>query len=89
MSEHTPGPWKVADWGGLIYADPDHFITVAEACDHVDANLLLIAAAPDMLAALKEALRLIELRDEWTFAGRYEALDVIRAAIAKAEGEET
>lgn len=92
MKAHTPGPWRV---------DADRCeVQIGEHCrayqrhdggiwiDELEANARLIAAAPDMLAALHKALCLIGLRDEWTFAGRHEATEVIRAAIAKAEGRE-
>lgn len=51
------------------------------------ANARLIAAAPDMLEALKEVKRLFEYRgdDATAFAAKVEA--EIVAAIAKAEGQ--
>jgi len=92
MSAHTPGPWKAVkfndqkSWtiqGGEFY----HALANVKAGD----DAALIAAAPDMLAALKRVAaeadggRLSanddELRD-WLMAIR----DVARAAVAKAEG---
>lgn len=65
-AKHTPGPWRasqpdgvehahVSDVGG--YAEGDICTTWSAAGDAF-ANALLIAAAPDMLAALEELLAL-------------------------------
>jgi hypothetical protein len=61
MSTHTPGPWSWAK--GREYADGRDFPTVymgpeaseigGATMDEADANAALIAAAPDLLAALK------------------------------------
>lgn len=82
MGEHTPGPW-VAE-GTEVYAGADcEFHAVADCscnhtCRHADetrANARLIAAAPDLYAAIKNS------DDQyWTPA--------MRAALAKAEGEQ-
>jgi hypothetical protein len=85
MSKHTPGPWvqrkgelkgsdgnNVCVWGlGLAHCSRD---AVAEA------NARLIAAAPDLLEALKEIVQRNEIQHWFN-------LDQARAAIAKAEGE--
>ena len=69
MSKHTPGPWRApligGDHGttGIIWADEPHggvVATVSRTVQHPDpaeqtANARLIAAAPDMLAALERA----------------------------------
>ena len=86
--KHTPGPWS-ADKATYHNGYVEHFVrrdgdAVAIASDITDpetrqpseANALLIAAAPDLLEALKDALEHIPM----TLQGR--AL----AAIAKAEG---
>ena len=58
MSAHTPGPWLLWD-----YPDPQQAIMggggfVAQTVGGNDeANARLIAAAPDLLAALKEAVQ--------------------------------
>ena len=102
MSAHTPGPWVFRsesgasgcddnDMGG-IYA-PD-FVEVCwfgngttyyptEGCPPSEANGRLMAAAPDLLEACIQAEAAIAGLD---FDGCPEALAVIRAAIAKAEG---
>jgi hypothetical protein len=93
MSKHTPGPWKADDKGKAV------FIPLrAHHCEQLGiqvgfvsweddkeslANARLIAAAPELLEALK---RIADPRNVH-FAG--DAQVVARAAIAKAEGEQT
>ena len=80
MSEHTPGPWgvtaamKTSAWGVCA---PSGQI-VKDIFQQADARL--IAAAPDMLAALILALPALE--DHYD-SPTYVAMD---AAIAKAKG---
>lgn len=60
---HTPGPWVVGDTyavgGGLTIHQPGHWVSLAEVRrvgppTQLDlANARLIAAAPELLAALK------------------------------------
>ena len=80
MSKHTPGPWIEAS----RYIVTDEY-TICEMFSRTrseerDANQRLIAAAPDLLEALKDAVEIIEST----------GLDasVQRAAIAKATGED-
>jgi len=95
MSKHTPGPWRQqgapnshrvnAVSSGPVAVASERFMSREERI----ANARLIAAAPDLLAALKDWQ---ELRDSEGDDGR----DVVewierverqmRAAIAKAEG---
>lgn len=92
--KHTPGQWEYLDIGVIVAGD-DLSITVAiiNDCDNSppvtesEANGILIAAAPDMLEALKSAAASIEQlvrinRIPANNKGLREAL----AAIAKAEG---
>lgn len=86
MSEHhTPGPWNIAGEGiGTPFAS---VATVHWAGGQQQANKHLIAAAPDMLAALDEAEGFIMcFEDDDTQEGIAELLRAIRAAIAKATG---
>ena len=65
---HTPGPWEAMD-SGMVYAPPpDGGNESILICDvgEIDettpdrtANAVLIAAAPDLLAALEQALALL------------------------------
>ena len=90
MAEHTPGPWTVRDERQIapnqrgaypFYIDegPAHRI----AGVRFEADARLIAAAPDLLAALEEAVPAM------TVPGydSEEAIDLARDAIAKARGE--
>lgn len=91
-SKHTPGSWMAASKASSIVGLPVvaktgrsiasvTFFNLGERFDHHEqesyANARLIAAAPDMLAALKLA------RDEM---GANAARDAVDAAISRAEG---
>lgn len=56
MNEPTPGPWRVGPYFNGVYG-PDHIVcnmtTKSGYIRNADANAHLIAAAPDMLKALK------------------------------------
>lgn len=95
---HTPGPWTIAwedDDGDLF--DNGVRIDAPEgpvAFNVIDCSAALIAAAPELLAALK-LLRDPDGDGEWTcycddphFEGGMCENCVATAAIAKAEGEE-
>ena len=97
-TKHTPGPWYVGSGtyeGRNIYSvasvtDDDGFTyqpIVASAeddgIDCWDANARLIAAAPDLLEALKDMVDLVELMCPFDGPQQRKA----RAAIARATGE--
>ncbi len=71
MAEHTPGPWRVdrSDWGQPQFINAGDTPLVAlwgyvSEKTTVEANARLIAAAPEMLEALKASNRtLIAERD--------------------------
>lgn len=91
-SQHTPGPWsrniKPATKYPTLFAGRNTHVCIVSVSglppETVEANLLLIRAAPDMLAALESLV-----------AGNYgqpqgvtvPALDIARAAIARATGD--
>jgi len=80
---HTPGPWRytIAEYGcTTIWADK-HPIAIVYSCDEKKANAALIAAAPDLLAALKY---LLECAENGTEPGYGIAI----RAIEKAEGKQ-
>ena len=86
MKTHTPGPWhyETGDDGAVIYTG----FTIAKIpIDGSDwqSNAHLIAAAPDLLAALEAALTAVEYYHE--HEGCDAMLDQARAAIAKAQIE--
>lgn len=104
--KHTPGPW-VVDIGSYIGCTDEHYHSITAGCGyHVGnqddgfelsgcmsaANAHLIAAAPELLEALSDAL--IDF-DNWAAHEDnhpHEHLvawaEKARAAIAKAKGEE-
>ena len=86
MNAHTPGPW-VVDRRFCILG-PDKWLIAAVKKERLaaEANALLIAAAPELLAALQEAARQIEyLHKKFEQTGDSAvALMRARVAIAKA-----
>lgn len=102
VNGHTPGPWKVEN--GKIYGRNGTYITrdVAYVPDYVarmdastmapveqSSNARLIAAAPDMLAALHKALELATVAEGMTGCRSDDDFvwgirDAITDAIAKA-----
>lgn len=103
QTQHTPGPWT--HYADIPSTDPNwHIVTNASkmrvvANVHLEpgnatdaANAALIAAAPDLLAALTLAESSF---DTYAKTGAFTAgqpstwmLNTIRAAIAKAKGED-
>ena len=84
---HTPGPWKVE--GVDIYAPAPANVRphIARVIYGGKSDARLIAAAPELLEALKRYV-------EWQ-EGKFDAIDIeaeilapAKAAIAKAEGKE-
>ena len=87
MSEHTPGPWCVSD-GNLLRVtniNKKHPVVVCgvhrngkyggKVCGDPLANARLIAAAPDLLEALQNAVNHLE-----GGSARWRAQDAIRLA---------
>lgn len=99
-AQHTPGPWQVRTlenfgFNVVHYVGGDKFniARVAKAGNEADASL--IAAAPDLLEALKGAIGALEqdvdtgadYNDaDWTGIAN-QRLAAARAAIAKATGD--
>lgn len=94
QANHTPGPWQpvalAARWAVTTTAKPRTFNICIVNNDRIEqeANARLIAAAPELLAALKDARGELYIRhisgDESQALGA--AIDKCDAAIAKAEG---
>ena len=88
-TEHTKGPWRTDGWENLVVNSADgHTMTLAaggkDAClDELKANAHLIAAAPELLAALEDIVKLTEITDFWLPKAW---LDDAKAAISKTEG---
>lgn len=90
---HTPGPWiarqRGADW--VVEPKDGRLFNVGDALYHPEneANARLIAAAPEMLEMLRDALLYIEACEERDIvpSSRGDGYRQARAAIAKAEGK--
>jgi hypothetical protein len=105
MSKHTPGPWKI-DVGARtktargISAQTRNIVNFnglsAPSSTQTAANARLIAAAPDLLEALRSfaaaaypvAEAINKRGHNWSEAYLDQVLDTARAAIAKATGEQ-
>jgi len=90
-AKHTPGPWHVVkhhDGRVAICHGPGSGFWVATISpywpERVQANARLIAAAPDLLAALQGFGRWLELQPENYQTHFADLLTAARAAIAKA-----
>jgi hypothetical protein len=95
----TPGPWKVEDGElvaemptcgamcvlGQIYGADDYPCRDDDIDAECKANARLIAAAPDLYAALKDLWDRWGMVD-WTSVHDAALMDAARAAIARAEG---
>jgi len=89
MRKHTPGPWAPegfeqvvgngAFYGGLIVGDDGETVVAQCVMAH---NARLIAAAPELLDALKQALE----ECIWPNERLSDVHDKVCVAIAKAEG---
>ena len=91
QTKHTPGPWHIGvrtfHAGRDVYVPKGEPVAVADdaitATPEAEANARLIAAAPDMLAALRE---LVVNNMGHPKGITVPQLDKARAAIAKATG---
>ncbi len=92
MSAHTPGPWKVVNHPMVALVSSQRSVGVGGngmssvawltgGALNQEANARLIAAAPDLLAALEEAHKHLVL-----LYGDAEPVGTLGAAIAKARG---
>ena len=109
-TKHTPGPWRVvnyqdkhdvprvvSDKGGIAVLCINRYLGAAGPSKQEQINAALIAAAPELLEALKEIAELNTMyppnyntmteaqKCEWTHYGKFAV--IARAAIAKATGE--
>jgi len=91
---HTPGPWTISTQrpdhpGILVLGDSKnvcqtfHDPETPESVQESEADAALIAAAPELLAALYDAVAALEEREQ--DENGEAALNTCRAAIAKAK----
>lgn len=98
MSAHTPGPWKVINHPRVVHVSSQRsvgfggngmssvaWLTGGSLAQ--EANASLIAAAPDLLAALKAMVEWGPLAESLDVAEFRVDVANARAAIAKAEGQ--
>jgi len=81
--EHTTGPWQPYSLENDTWAVGNQNIVPPFAWAIREADARLIAAAPDLLAALE---RILAVEPEWG-AEATELRDIARAAIARAKEE--
>lgn len=89
-AKHTPGPWNHGE-DGFVYspcgkytlADP-HYADLD--IDEREANARLIAAAPELLAACEQALKVVDAHRRASGGDGDITAALIRSAIAKAKG---
>lgn len=87
QAKHTPGPWHLIKNGpatSSVSASGQWIATLSTRNNIERANARLIAAAPELLAALKYMVAAQAMR--WDAADRRVSLEQASAAIAKAEG---
>jgi hypothetical protein len=82
---HTPGPWKIACESGDWFATLNDYAPIPAT----EANARLIAAAPDLLEALRDVIGWVPggAAEMWHTDAPTKAVERARAAIAKAEGK--
>lgn len=101
MSAHTPGPWRLDDRAmhdEKLFVDSYHMVDAGAGyaphgfhiAAHInEADVRLVCAAPDLLAACEGAVE--ELRTDENYVSdngaEAEFLVKLRAAIAKARGQ--
>lgn len=89
-SKHTPGPWALfndgesREWIVMPVMREGDIARVESGNTEADARL--IAAAPDLLAALKQTTDFLDPDKDPPHVGNRSMLEIARAAIAKAEG---
>lgn len=83
---HTPGPWRIGQDKALIVAGP-HGLHIARAAQvgmpNCEANARLIAAAPDLLAALRMLLEEFEDRFDMDNPSTNPGIKVAAARVRK------
>lgn len=105
QAKHTPGPWEIGSinkrdknlWWAAVFTPKStgkfHTPRAGEALgvdrEECEGNARLIAAAPDLLEALRALAECVEGYRQTGCLGAWDKpLGEARAAIAKAEGEQ-
>lgn len=97
QAQHTPGPWSYSGMAGdncIMAGHSPNKKTIALVVEDTPGNRALLAAAPDLLAALQNAKAMLETASRYfpksiKNGDRFSLLNVlansINPAIAKAE----
>lgn len=98
MSGHTPGPWRIdprpfSGYGAVHVSGGQYIVAKAlgqtQSCEtEATANARLIAAAPDLLAALQSIVASLAEHDDEGMIEHAEQMIAARTAIAEATGEQ-
>ena len=92
--KHTPGPWQAVKWddnaddvvGWSVVDSEGAMLPESEMTgdiEEAEANARLIAAAPDLLEALKICIEVLEDSGNYPWT-----LEDVKEAVAKATGEQ-
>ena len=85
QATHTLGPWQATEGGNVrTVAEPGWLVATVASTFRKQGNARLIAAAPELLAALERLLHQVEYMGA---PDDHEDIIEARAAIAKAKGE--
>lgn len=100
MSKHTPGPWLLREIkdGGIVHLCPvtEDKLSILTVVDqdgypfgaiYNDADARLIAAAPELLNALRDVIGWVPGASAWHTDAPMKAVERARSVIAKATGE--
>ena len=85
--KHSPAPWRISGSDRITTSNHplrDMLLVASEV--HNPADTHLIRSAPELLEACKSVLPIIQAYFEEGDFGCTEPLDLIKSAIAKAEG---
>lgn len=94
MPIYTPGPWAKYSLRLIAAGDPPcrkiicECFSLDQSTAEADANLRLIAAAPDLLAELENVLHQAEVNPFLCVGMLIEHHSNVRAVIARAKGEQ-
>jgi hypothetical protein len=89
-TKHTPGPWKAIEFCGEFYvtsADDEKLAALWSQSEQGMTDALLMASAPDLLAALTALLAMCERQVDFNDDGDGWTFERCRAAIGKAIGD--
>lgn len=90
LASHTPGPWRCSCGGGEVIGNSRVVATMAWCSGfgpEDEANASLVAAAPDLLGALRFILAFYEPGQRHLDTNAWKVAEAsARAAVAKAEG---